>query len=142
MIERICAFIHNYFVYGRYSGVFTISNGELDLPFLVDGQYFRICGSRLNDGVYTYPATGLSDETFEGVIWEMRVPKSFIMLANEIAEWENKYGEVSQSPYQSESFGGYSYSKSSAYGGNGASTDGATWQSVFKAQLNQYRKLA
>ena len=144
MIEQICAFIHNYFVYGRYAGVFTIENGRIDLPFLVDGQYFRICGSRLNDGVYQYPATWLlQDETFDGTIWEMRVPKDFLKLVDEIEDWQKKYGEETNSPYQSESFGGYSRTMKGGYASNsGADTDASTWRGIFKARLNEWRKLA
>ena len=143
MIEQICAFIHNYFVYEKHRGIFTISGGSLQVSGLVIGQYFRICGSRLNDGVYQYGYTDLKDETFDGEIWDMRPPRTFIQLAEDIENWVAKYGDASMSPYQSESFGGYSYSlkgsSASRTTGDG-SFDG--WQSIFKAQLNQYRKLA
>ena len=43
------------------------------------------------------------------------------------------------SPYQSESFGGYSYTKASA--GSSDSGEGITWQKKFKSQLNQWRKI-
>lgn len=141
MLGRICAYIHNYFVYSRYSGTFTIEDGSLVLPFLAIGQYFRICGSRMNDGVYRYPVEDLSDETFDGVIWEMRPPRDFITLVNEIEKWQEKNGDVVSGPYASESFGGYSYTLNTVTGANGASL-GAGWQGVFKHQLNQYRKLA
>ena len=143
MLEQICAYIHNFFVYGRYSGTFTIENGELVLDALVPGQYFRICGSRLNDGVYKYPADGLSDETFDGVIWEMRPPRSFIALAEEIEAWQAKYGDAVSGPYQSESFGGYSYTlKSGSNASGGTDNTAAGWQGVYKSRLNQWRKLA
>ena len=150
MIEKICAFIHNYFYGDRYAGTFTIENGVLDVPGLIDGQYFRICGSRLNDGVYVYPAQAaagqppiLKDETFDGVIWDMRPPKSFLTLVDEIKAWQTKYGEAVSGPYQSESFGGYSYTlKSGTNASGGADPSASSWQGVFKAQLNQWRKLA
>lgn len=142
MIEQICAFIHNYFVYGRYSGTFTIADGTLTLDALVPGQYFRICGSRLNDGVYQYPATGLADETFDGVIWEMRPPKAFLDVVSQIEAWQQKYGDAVITPYQSESFGGYSYSlKGGSYASGDTSTD-SDWRGIFKGALNQWRKLA
>jgi hypothetical protein len=144
VIGQICAFIHNYFVYGRYGGVFTIENGGIALPFLVPGQYFRICGSRLNDGVYQYPVSGLADETFEGVIWEMRVPKDVIELAAEIEDWCAANAEALNSPYQSESFGGYSYTKATGAGGSSGAVGAETytWRNQFAHRLNQYRKLA
>lgn len=143
MIEQVCAFIHNYFVYGRYSGMFTIENGSIELPFLVEGQYFRICGSRLNDGVYRYGIDVLQDETWDGVIWEMRVPKPFIDLVSDIEAWQEKYGAAVSGPYQSESFGGYSYSLKGGYStSNGSDTDASSWRGIFKSRLNEWRKLA
>ncbi len=143
MLEQICAFIHNYFVHDRVSGTFTIEEGSIELPFLVSGQYFRICGSRMNDGVYQYPATELTDETFDGVIWDMRPPKALLEIESEILDWIDKYGEAANSPYQSESFGGYSYTKAArSASADSNSADLAGWQSAFKGQLNQWRKLA
>lgn len=141
MLEQICAFIHNYFVHDRHSGTFTISNGSITLPFLVVGQYFRICGSRFNDGVYTYPADELTDETFSGVIWDMRPPRSFLALVSDIEAWNEKYGETANSPYSSESFGGYSYTKSQGYASSDESVL-SSWQSIYKPRLNEWRKLA
>lgn len=141
MLEQICAFIHNFFYGDRFSGTFTISGGTMTVPGLLTGQYFRICGSRMNDGVYQYPPTGLTDETFEGVVWDMRPPKSFLVLAEEIEAWQTKYGAATQGPYQSESFNGYSYSKGSATDASGKSVP-VTWQTTFGPYLNHWRKLA
>ena len=104
----------------------------MPLDFLQDGQYFRILGSVYNDGVYQYPAV-LTDEVFEGQIWAMRVPPAFIALSGEIDEYITKNAE---SPYTSESFGGYSYTK--ATGESGAPL---TWRDVFASRLNAWRKL-
>lgn len=150
MLEAICAFIHNYFEYDRinnkrliYPGEYTITGGNITLPFLRNGQYFRIVGSALNDGVYQYPVTEpLNDEEFTGEIWEMRVPKAFLSLAAEIGEWETKYGAIAKGPYQSESFGGYSYSKATSSGSGTGGGELTGWQAAFRSQLNQYRKLA
>ena len=148
MLEQICAFIHNYFYGDRYAGTFTIANGVLTVPGLLNGQYFRICGSRLNDGVYVYPATPeqgkppiLQDETFDGVIWDMRPPRAFLNIVSQIEEWQAKYGAATQGPYQSESFNGYSYSKDTATDASGRSVS-VTWQTTFGSVLNQWRKLA
>ena len=141
MLEQICAFIHNFFYGDRYAGTFTIENGVLTVDGLVDGQYFRICGSRLNDGVYRYGVDTLTDETFTGVVWDMRPPKSFLSLVEEIEAWQQKYGAATQGPYQSESFNGYSYSKDSAISSSGKSVP-VTWQTTFGPYLNHWRKLA
>ena len=66
------------------------------------------------------------------------MPKAVVSLAGEIAAWQEKYKDTVDSPYTSESFGGYSYSKAS---GAGDSTGCGGWQSAFRARLNPYRKL-
>lgn len=143
MIEQICAFIHNFFVAKTYTGTFTISGGALTVDGLVEGQYIYIKGSRFNDGVCQYGVDELQDETFEGEVWDMRPPRAFVRLAGEIEDWVTKYGDTVSGPYQSESFGGYSYSLKTGSNGNGNyDSTAAGWQGIFKSQLNQYRKLA
>lgn len=145
MLSELCKELNNWFDYSRKFGTFTISDGQLQVDFLQENQYYRIVGSVFNDGVYQYttaPNSGVSplplyNETFEGAVWLMAVPPDVLTLAGEIETWIGKYNEASTSPYQSESFGGYSYTKaSSGDGGNGA-----TWQSQFRSRLNQWRKL-
>ena len=140
MLEQILTHIHNWFQVGIYPGTYTIQNGGITLPFLRDGQYFRICGSVFNDGLHCYgPAMEmLQDETFDGAVWALAVPKAVVELAGEVAAWLEKYGAVIDSPYTSESFSGYSYSKSS---GAGDSAGSGGWQAAFRARLNPYRKL-
>ena len=137
MITEICAEIRNYFVKEIHTGQFKISGGSIaPLNFLKDGQYFRIVGSDLNDGVYQYPASNLTDEAFYGAVWSMSVPPSFIDLCADIKDFvESDAGKVS--PYTSESFGGYSYTKATD-----ASGRPATWQSVFAKRLNKYRRIS
>ena len=139
MLEQVLMNIRNWFPVkgGIYSGTFTIKDGGITLPFLADGQYFRICGSVFNDGLHQYPATDLADEEFSGTIWELAIPPAVVDLADEIGAWQEKNGEASASPYQSESFGGYSYSKATDSASGGA----VTWQSVFKRQLSAWRKI-
>ena len=139
MLEQVLMNIRNWFPVkgGIYSGTFTIEDGGITLPFLANGQYFRICGSLFNDGLHQYPADGLVDETFNGTIWALAIPKAVIELADEIGKWQEKNGEAASSPFSSESFGGYSYSKATD-----AETGGAvTWQSAFKQQLSAWRKI-
>lgn len=141
MIEQICAFIHNFFYGDRYSGTFRIVNGALVVPGLIDGQWYRICGSRLNDGVYRYGVDELEDETFTGTVWDMRPPKSFLKLVEEIEAWNDKYSDVMNSPYSSESFGGYSYSKAQGFASAGGGML-SSWQTVFGTRLKEWRKIA
>ena len=138
MLEQVLMNIRNWFPVkgGIHSGTFTIKDGGVTLPFLADGQYFRICGSVFNDGLHQYNVLDLTDETFTGTIWALAIPKAVIELAAEIEAWETKNGEAASGIYQSESFGGYQYSKQTASDGGQLTV----W-SVFRKRLNQWRKL-
>lgn len=149
MLQQVCEYIHNFFVKEAHTGSWTIENGMISLPFLKEGQRFWITSSDLNDGVYTYHSfgitndddtvvAGLSDEDFDGTICAMAVPTAVVALSGEINFWVEKYGDIVVSPYQSESFNGYSYTKASA--GNAAG--GPTWQSVFGDRLKAWRKIS
>lgn len=142
ILTEICDYLNNYFWDKKIDGKFTISGGSIDVPALKDGQYFRIVGSIFNDGVHIYPATDLKDEEFTGSIWSMAVPSTVIAIASDVNDWQTKYGNVNSeamSPFNSESFAGYSYSKSGSGNANSGSNIG--WQDVFGGRLNKYRKL-
>ena len=135
-LTNLCAELRNYFETKKRFGTFTISGGSISpSDFLQDGQYFRIVGSVFNDGVHRHPACDLTDETFDGAVWAMAVPPAVIDLATEIEEY-NKSDVGKPSPYISENFGGYSYTK--ATDENGLPVG---WKSVFKSELNRWRKL-
>lgn len=138
MLEQVLRHLNNWFLVDIHEGTFTVENGSIALPFLQTNQYFRICGSVFNDGLHKYPAVDLTDETFTGTVWALAVPKAVITLAEDIAAWEEKNGEAVASPYQSESFGGYSYTKRSA-GSDSGTLNG--WQDAFRGRLNNWRKL-
>lgn len=133
MLEEILAHLRNDFARESFEGSWTIENGSIELPFLASGQYFRIEGSIFNDGIHQYPDEDLADESFEGRIFALAVPKQVQDLAEEIAAWRAKNPETA---YASESFGGYSYSKATQAGGAPVS-----WQAVFRSRLNRWRKL-
>ena len=136
MLDEILAEIRNYFAVKVHSGDFKVIGGKLSpLDFLQNGQYFRIVGSVMNDGVYRYPHSGLTDETFSGEIWALAVPPTLIALAADIEEYEKKAKEP-VSRYSSESFGGYSYTK--ATDSNGSPL---TWKTAFAKRLNRWRKI-
>ena len=138
MLEQVLMNIRNWFPVkgGIHSGTFTIKDGGITLPFLADGQYLRICGSVFNDGLHQYNVLDLTDETFTGTIWALAIPKAVIELADEMEAWQKKNGEAASGIYQSESFGGYQYSKQTASDGGQVNV----W-SVFRKRLNQWRKL-
>lgn len=144
MLTEVCQYLRNWFnrkpdgtLYPVYEGEFVIRDGRL-LADLNDGQYFRVMGSLYNDGVRQQGS--LTDETFTGAVWSMSIPPEIVTLAAEIADWQGKFGTVDNlSPYQSESFGGYSYSKGG--GGSADGTDPGTWQGAFAKRLNPWRKV-
>ena len=148
MLTDLCQELRNWFDKNqpKWFGNFEIENNALVLRedmSLKDGQYFRIVGSALNDGVYQYGQEELADEAFSGSIWAMAVPPAVIALSDEIDKWAEKYESLdseNMSPFQSESFGGYTYNK--GYGGNGGSGKSSiSWQDVFKNKLNRWRKI-
>ena len=134
MLETVLMYLNNWFAVGRYDDTYIIEDGGITLPFLVDGQYFRIVGSLFNDGVYQYPAE-LTDETFDGSVWAMAIPKALLSTVEEITTWTAKNGD--SGPYTSESFGGYSYSKATNSKGMAVG-----WRDVFATQLAPWKKPA
>ena len=136
MLEAVLRYLNNWFMLYQYNDTYTIADGQLTLPFLVDEQYFRIVGSLFNDGIYQYSdALELTDETFDGSVWALAIPKDVLAVANDIAAWTEKNGDGG--PYTSESFGGYSCSK--ATNSKGVAVG---WRDVFAAQLAPWKKLA
>ena len=146
MLTQICAELKNYFSSNgdRIIGDFEIISGNIVPSISIqDGQYYRIVGSVFNDGVHKFGdiTDNLVDEpTFHGAVWLMRVPEDVINLATEIAEWQSKNADIISSPYMSESFGGYSYSKAVGNSNSGG-TSNYSWKDAFASRLNPYRKI-
>jgi hypothetical protein len=160
MLTEICENLHNFFdkstdpytgmesgttvYYGEYfdrnEDDFTISTGGVISPLpstLVAGQYIRIVGSKLNDGIYLLSGTlanaSLVNETFHGVVYGLRIPRDLVTLDTEITAW------VAANPatlFASESFGGWSGSRATGRGGVPL-----TWEKVYAARLNRWRKI-
>ena len=142
MLTELCQELRNWFPHEKHTGTFTIENGNITADFLRAGQYFRIMGSVFSDGVHQYPAGDLPDESFEGAVWALAIPAAVLALSDEIDAWRAKYegaDSAAQSPFQSESFGGYSYSK--AAGGTSGGGGAVSWQNNFAGRLNKWRKL-
>lgn len=140
MLEELLQHLNNWFPLsdGIHNGAYTIEDGSIALPFLQDGQYFRIIGSVFNDGLHRYGPgmVDLDDETFTGTIWALAIPKAVIAIADEAAQRIKEQEKAIYGPYTTESFGGYSYSK-------GSSGDGvdAFLRANFGARLSPYRRL-
>ena len=149
MLTELCAELRNYFVRDEKNdiirGQFIISGNTIgSISTIQKGQYFRIVGSVFNDGVWQWDADGIEglvDETFDGAVWLMSVPPAVIDLSNEIDGWVAANKDVTNSPYQSESFGGYTYSLKSGGGSSSGGSNGATWQNIFSDRLKPYRRL-
>jgi len=149
MLQQILEHIHNMFIKSPNPGTYTITGGTISLPFIKEGQRIWIVGSDLNDGVYTYHAdginndddisrAGLHDETFAGTICALAVPPAVIALSEEISAWVDQNKDAVNSPYQSESWGGYSYTKATSKNGKTASS----WEDIFAERLNPWRKIS
>lgn len=151
MLTEICAEIKNYFTYkdDLHVGDFAIVDGAITPSLDLPTDYVRIVGSHFNDGVHVRGEEGFDfkDESeFHGSVWVMSPSAAFLSLVADIEAWQEKNGRVdsvAMSPFQSESFGGYSYSKAS--GGSGSGSSGAssvpTWQKTFASRLKIYRRL-
>lgn len=138
MLEEVLCYLWGTMVYKwpvkeLYGGTFKIEKGNIELPFLFEGQYFRIVGSVFNDGVYQYPVNTLKDETFNGAIWTLAIDPTLLAVVSEIEEWEKENKKAVESPYQSESFGGYSYTLKEG--------QNVSWKTAFKDRLNRWRKI-
>lgn len=146
MLEQVLGSIHNWFVRDTFSvRECTITEGALPASVSVpNGVWYRIQGSYLNDGMHLKgdQNEGLVDETFDGTITTHVIPKPLLAIVDEISSWQSKNGEIANGPYQSESFGGYSYSlkgSSSTANGNVPTTG---WEAVFAGRLRKWRKLS
>lgn len=144
MLSEICAYLRNYFDRNqpKFYGEIRIEDGAL-VSFedkLQNGQYFRIVNSTFNDGVYLYPASGLTDETFSnGSVWAMAVPPDLIALIAEMEAWKTNNAYALNTPYQSESKADYSYSLKSS--GNSVDGGAMTVINQFSGRLARWRKL-
>lgn len=133
---EVCASVRNFFAadHEKHEGFFSVRNGQIVPSLYVAGaNYIRVFGSAKNDGIHSLDETLVDEDGFKGMIWVMRVPEDFLKLVGKIEKWESENAKILESPYTSESFGGYSYSKDTA----GASS----WQAKFKSRLDVYRKV-
>ena len=140
MLTELCQELNNWFEREKRSGSFRIVDGMLEADFLLPGQYFRVMGSLFNDGVHQYGNDFLNDEDFTGSVWSLAIPVAVIKLSEDIDAWRAKYeapDSSAMSPYMSESFGGYSYSK----GSGSAAGSAVSWRNAFAPRLSAWRKL-
>lgn len=141
-MEELLNYLKNYFYKFMVEGNFIISENKIKIVGnFLQGQYIKIQGSVLNDGVYRINSItnkeieviGAENEEFEGIIYSLAIPKQLIELENEIKAYKDKN---KPSSIISESFGGYSYTLAPSKDGTKAS-----WKDIFKTELSPYRKM-
>lgn len=146
MLTEICAYLRNWFDRDSsgnrlpsWTEQITISGGELAgfSDRLLPGQYFRILDSVMNNGVWQYGTDFLADETFNGTVQSMAVPQEIIDAKERWEQYRKQYGEVLDSPFSSENYFGYSWSKDSS--ATNASQNGMP--SSVEAALAPWRKI-
>ena len=152
MLQEVMEYLNNFFVPIKAEKVtYTIADGAITPDFgAEDGDRFYVCGSRRNDGVYTFHpysimnddddnVAGLRDETFAGTIRVCSVPPALLALSEEINSWVASYSAQLSSPFAGESFNGYSYTLKSGGGTNGGNGP-LTWRDQFGTRLEQWRR--
>jgi hypothetical protein len=145
MLTRICRYLKNWFVVKTYLGNIAVSEGKIYCNGseieMQEGQRFALVRTHYVYGAYSY-GDEIEDYEFEGAVWIMDVPADVLDVAVRMTEWEAANGGVdsqAMSPYQSESFGGYSYAK-------GLNSKGKVGSSVFDnaefaAVLSPFKKI-
>lgn len=140
----------NFFLVNVVQGTHETSENSIALTHepLV-GQYIRLKGSVLNDGVYKITTItkdaetgrylceiiGAQKEKFKGEVWLLAVPQTFVELSQRVKSFQELQSkDKSAGTVQSESFTGYSYSM--ATGKNGV----ITWKEKFSNELNSYKR--
>ena len=164
-IEALCAELNNYHDTDRIQGTFTIESGSISLPFLSENQFFRIVGSKWNDGVYIYSPESwiVRSSTWEEVMngnlnWgELRSKNWGDLVESELIDetftgaiWpmrmprafldlSKKIAEYNESDAAKPSpF--LSESISGYYSYTKASAESTEWQTVFNSELKRWRK--
>jgi hypothetical protein len=127
----------------EHEGSYSIAEGSLSpVPDeILTGQYIAIYGSVLNDGIWKVGTDGALtgdydavDEGFTATIYPLKVPPDFVQLATDITAWKAKMDE--SSPYASETFPHYSYTKAQKQGGGNI-----TWQQQFTGRIQPFRRM-
>lgn len=142
-LEDVLEEIHNFFISDVvHVKACSIEGGELPTDVAAHvkgGAWYAIEGSSQNDGLHLHPATDLTDETFDGTVTTLAVPRTLLRLCEDIFAWKADYlagrGKALASPYNSESFGGYTYNRKDFTSG------GSGWRQAFAQDLNRWRKI-
>jgi hypothetical protein len=142
MLGEVLAYLNNHFVRGNAWGTEAEADGVTccSPEDYVPGQYIRIYGSVLNDGVYKIASIDgdklvtvetLQPEASGFNVWGLAVPAEVVKLATEIAAYQT----TEKPGVASESLGDYSVS----YAAGSSSAPGWVW--AFKDRLRPWRKV-
>lgn len=165
-IDTVCGELHNYFEDDRVIGDYTIEEGRITLPFLVNGQFFRIVGSKFNDGVYIYADNYIIlDVTWEDFFvdnpdWQAISARAYASIQRRELADETFHGAIwlMRMPrnflrmcQEIEEYNLSDAAKPSPFTSENISgfysytkgdADSTSWQSVFASKVKQYRKAA
>ena len=137
-VGEVMAEVRNYFPKECYEDSWTISDRVLSPAHeLLCGDWVAIGGSRYNNGVFQLEA-GVTlpqgeDESFEGRVWLLVPPPSFLALCEEISAWSDTHPATG---VRSERFDSYQRE-------NAVDTFGLPvgWRQVFAAALVPWRRM-
>lgn len=152
MVGDLMTMTNNYFEKFYIHGNISITDGKLELPSnFVVGQYVRIIGSLLNDGVYkiqeksgdtTTLSLLLEDEEFSGYVVGLAVPKAFVALSERVDKWAQKY-EARRGLISESSLGGYySWSASAKDVSEAFSSEIGRWSKLNSGRTMEWLKWA
>lgn len=142
VLEEVLWHLHNWFetvpIEVRACDTSALPASVVDS--LADGQWYRIDGSALNDGLHLHPAT-LEAETFDGTVTPLRIPKPLLRVVEDIGAWLERNSGAADSPYASESFGGYSYTLKAGVAPQSGAQGLSGWRLAFRDRLSPWRKI-
>ena len=146
-IEAVLDHLHNHFSRGSVTGTYSVSGGVLS-PSIdgQTGQHYWVRGSVFNDGLHVIGGTDLTNEQpVSMTVNLLAIPSALLEICDEIEDWQAANADAMQkaaeSPYTSESFGGYTYQLKDGTAAQNGSDGLSGWQLAFKSRLDRWRKL-
>lgn len=150
MLNAVLKYLNNYFSEDTEPVTYDltfIADGTISADFsestIISGQYVRICGTKLNDGVYkvtakddssltiaeTYDFKILTEAEITGTVQVLDIPRDLIAVIDDVTT----YDATSTDGIASESQG----ARSITYAGDG----GSGWKGIFQSKLSTYRRV-
>lgn len=139
IVADVMRHLNNYFESGYLKQTFRITGGVISPGECFRPGYVAVSGSFYHNGVWILKEDGTlegdqgKDESFCGKIWFLNPPQGFLALCEEIGKFAEK---TPAGAFESESFEGYSYTRTK--GKNGLVIG---WEDAFQKKLMPYRKM-